>query len=299
LSVLQPNSLDVSSSDVYLQPHSDDICFSLGAFVWRRHRGILLTAFPISGYVPLRPDATRPSVDWVTGARVAEDRAFAEQCGLHTEFLELPDSAFLGHHPFDLSRVEENLQRVKSSLLGALLSTPPRKPSSGRPWLFCPSGIGGHVDHVAIRMLVNQNHDRISRQYCIGFYEDLHYASSADTRIVGINNLLQDVRGRQLHRYVFPFAKDIPRKLALIQLYKSQFLTMPRSIERFTPAVGKPSAPHEAIWSHEPAGPLVQSWFGRLRRRWWRLWTAQQRSIARAGLRQVEKPIGEAVHAVG
>src|SRR5262249_47796818 len=82
-SVLRSGSLDVSSSDVYLQPHSDDICFSLGAFAWRRYHGILLTAFPISGYVALDPDATRPSADWVTRTRIAEDRAFAEQCGLH------------------------------------------------------------------------------------------------------------------------------------------------------------------------------------------------------------------------
>jgi len=278
MSVLQSSFLYVSSSDVYLQPHSDDICFSLGAFAWRRYGGILLTAFPISRHVALRPDATRPSADWVTRTRIAEDRAFAEQCGLRTKFLDLPDSAFLGHHPFDLSRVEENLQRIKSPLLGALLFTrPPSKLSSARPWLFCPSGIGGHVDHVAIRMLVNQHYDRISRYYCIGFYEDLHYASSADTRIVGINSLLQDARGRQLHRYVFPFGKDISRKLALIQLYRSQFLTRPSSIERFTPAIGTPSAPHEAIWSHEPVGPLVQSWLGRLGRRWWRSWTTVQR----------------------
>jgi len=289
MSALQSSPLDTSSLDIYLQPHSDDVCFSLGAFAWRRHRGILLTACPVSGHVPLRPDGTRPSADWVTRTRIAEDRAFAEQCGLHTEFLELPDSAFLGHHPFDLSRVEENLQRIESPLLGALLTARPSKLSSGRPWLFCPSGIGGHVDHVAMRMLVNQNYDRISRCYCIGFYEDLYYASSADTRIVGINSLLEDARGHQLRRYVFPFGKDISRKLALIQLYRSQFLTMPTSAERFTPAIGTPSAPHEAIWSDEPAGPLIQSWFGRLGRRWWRWWTAQRYGLPRIA---IQRPAG-------
>jgi LmbE family N-acetylglucosaminyl deacetylase len=252
-------SVDARPSDVYLQPHSDDICFSLGAFAYQRHCGILLTVFPISGYVPLRPGATHPAAEWVTKTRIAEDTAFAEACGLNTRRLEFQDASRRGQQPFNLGWVDENLQRIKSPLLNALLIDPPDKPSQVRPWLFCPSGIGGHVDHVAIRMLVNQNYDQLSPRYRIGYYEDLHYASSAAARSMGINNLLQGMRGRQLHRYVFPLGEYVAKKLALIQLYKSQFLALPRSIEQFTPAVEPPTTPHEAIWSDEPAGPLLQA----------------------------------------
>lgn len=257
--VQNSSSLDASPFDVYLQPHSDDICFSLGAFAYQRHCGILLTVFPISAYVPLRPGATRPAAEWVTKTRIAEDTAFAEACGLNTRRLEFEEPSLLGHHSRDLSWVDENLKRIKLPLLDILLAAPLDKPSHVRPWLFCPSGIGGHVDHVATRKLVNQNYDQLSPRYRIGFYEDLHYASSAAARSVGINNLFQEMRDRQLHRYDFPLGEYASKKLALIQLYSSQFLAMPRSIEQFTPAVASPDTAHEAIWSDEPIGPLLQT----------------------------------------
>ena len=254
----QSVSSDASSSDVYLQPHSDDICFSLGAFAYKRHCGILLTVFPISGYVQLRPGATRPAAEWVTKTRIAEDTAFAEACGLSTRRLGLQESSLMGHQPFDLGRVNENLQRIKSPLLDALLAAPLDKPSQARPWLFCPSGIGGHVDHIAVRMLTNQNYEQLSPRYRIGFYEDLHYASFAPARFAGLDNLFRAMRGRKLHRYVFPLEENVSRKLALIQLYSSQFLASHQSIEKFTPAVVLPNLPHEAIWSDDPEGPLFK-----------------------------------------
>lgn len=248
--------MNLTSTDIYLQPHSDDICFSLGVFAYRRHSGILLTVFPISNYVPPRLGATTPSKEWITRTRMAEDAAFAEACGLDNRLLELEGACELGQQPYNFGWVGENLQRIKSPLLDALLKAPPAgKSSSVRPWLFCPCGIGGHIDHVAIRMLVNQNFDQLSQSYRIGFYEDLHYASSAAARSVGMNNLWQEARGRNLRRYVFPLGEDVAKKLALIQLYKSQFLILPQSIEEYTPAVEPANPPHEAIWSGKPIEP--------------------------------------------
>ena len=48
-----------SPMDLYLSPHCDDICFSLGALAHRRQAGTLLTILPISGYVPSRPGVPR------------------------------------------------------------------------------------------------------------------------------------------------------------------------------------------------------------------------------------------------
>ena len=249
--------MNLTSNDIYLQPHSDDICFSLGVFAYRRHSGTLLTVFPISNYVELRLGATTPSKEWITRTRMAEDAAFAKACGLANRVLALEGAFELAQKPFNFGWVGENLQRIRSPLLDVLLKTTfADKSSTVRPWLFCPVGIGGHVDHVAIRMLVNQNFDQLSQSYRIGFYEDLHYASSAAARSVGINNLWQEAHCRNLRRYVFPLGEDVAKKLALIQLYKSQFLSMPQSIEQYTPAVEPPNPPHEAIWSDEPMEPL-------------------------------------------
>jgi hypothetical protein len=102
-------------------------------------------------------------------------------------------------------------------------------------------------------MLVNQNYDQLSAHYRIGFYEDLHYASSESARISGLDNLLRETQGRQLRRYDFPLNEYISKKIELIQIYKSQFLTLPNSIEQFTPAASVPNTPHEAIWCDELA----------------------------------------------
>jgi LmbE family N-acetylglucosaminyl deacetylase len=253
--VQKSSPLDASPLDVYLQPHSDDICLSLGAFAYRRHRGILLTALAISAYVELRPGAPRPSQEWVTKTRRKEDRAFAKACGLDPRFLELQTASLLGYNPFNLGALDANLQRIKSPVLEALLAVPAGKPSAHRPWLFCPSAIGMHLDHVVIRTLITQNFEQLTQSYRIGFYEDLHYASSAADRSVGLSNLSQSLRGRQLHRYAFPLGEYESKKLALMQLYKSQFLTKPQSIAAYTPNFAPPNSPHEAIWSDEPKGP--------------------------------------------
>ncbi len=252
-------SPDASPRDIYLQPHSDDICFSLGAFAHRRRCGILLTVFARSAYLPFRPGAARPPAEWVTKTRIAEDKVFAEACGLSTDHLDLPDAALMGQRSTNLGWVNEDLQRIKAPLLHALLAAPLEQTLHSRPWLFCPSGIGGHVDHVAVRMLVQQNYDQLSQRYRIGFYEDLYYASSAPARNVGIINLFHGMPGAKLHRHVFPLGEFMSKKIALIQLYGSQFLTVPQTIEQFTPALEPPDAPHEAIWCDEPIGPRLQT----------------------------------------
>ena len=191
---------------IYLQPHSDDVCFSLGAFAYRRHCGILLTIFPISAYVALRRANTRRTAEWVTKVRIAEDRAFAEACGLNSQLLELRDAALFGHQPFDLGWVEENLQRIKLPVLNALLTPPPNMPLHGRPG-FCARGwnFSGHVDHVAIRMLVKS---KLRSAFATLPYRVLRRPVLRMGRVRAkrgvINNLLQEVRGRQMQPICLP-----------------------------------------------------------------------------------------------
>lgn len=235
--------------DVYLQPHSDDICFSLAALAHSRQTGCLLTVFPISGYVPVPAGVARPSADWVTRTRIAEDRAFAQACGLSLRMLRMPCASLLGYGPFDLGRVDENLGRVETVLVEAVLALAVAGGGRERPWLFCPCGIGGHVDHVAIRMAITRHYEPLAQRYRIGFYEDLHYASNAASRRSGIDALLQALPDRALHRLGLPLGAAEATKLSLIRHYRSQFLHPPDTVDRFTPALGSPSVPHEAIWT--------------------------------------------------
>jgi len=239
--------------DVYLQPHSDDICFSLGALAHKRQAGRLLTVFPVAGYVE-RPGAPR-EVAAVTRLRAAEDAAFAAACGLTQRRLEFPSASVLGHHPFDLAWVGENARRCETVLIAALTESAGERRDEGRPWLFAPGGIGGHVDHVAVRMVIARNLDRLGQSYRIGFYEDLHYASDARTRTEGLRRLFDDLQDRALIRHAWPLGAGGETKLALIRLYASQFAETPRSLARFSPAMRDEDPPHEALWSEEPAGP--------------------------------------------
>lgn len=248
---------DHGGTDVYLQPHSDDICFSLGGFALRSRRGVLLTVCPVSGYVPLEPGQMAPPAQAVTEMRISEDRAFARACGLDTQFLDNPCGSLLEYEPFDLARAEENMRRVAQSVMEALHSTAGGWTEGQRPWLFCPSGIGGHVDHVAVRMAIIQNYDELSKLYRVGFYEDLHYAADAEVRKLGIQRLRDAMGHRSIHRHVLPLDSFVAEKLDLVRLYPSQFLTLPLSIARFTPAAETAGAPHEAIWSEETPGPSL------------------------------------------
>ena len=259
------NPFDASSFDIYLQPHSDDVCFSLGAFACKHRCGILFTVFSISAYMPnpqaaiypIKPlEAVHPSAEWITETRKNEDKAFAKACNLETKFLAIPGASVLRQEPFNLAWVKQNHQRIASPLLISLLTAAAGRPSDMRPWLFCPSGIGGHVDHAAIRMVVTQNYKLLSIFYRIGFYEDLHYASDTDARVAGIRILQSELQCKPLHRYAFPLAEHAAEKLSLIRIYSSQFLETPLSLNQFTPALDAPNVPHEAIWSAEQIDAL-------------------------------------------
>ncbi|THD49597.1 MAG: hypothetical protein E7774_00965 [Bradyrhizobium sp.] len=250
--------------DIYLQPHSDDVCFSLGALASRRPRGTALTICPTTAYVPLRPGTPAPSAERVTAIRMAEDREFCQACGFEARFLDLPVSSLLGHDPFDLSRVEENAARIGAPLIEALFAFAEQGQRETRPWLYCPGGIGDHVDHVATLAVVMSHYRRLSARYRIAFYEDLPYAANRKARKRGIERLLDAAKGFFLRRQALPLGpNDRERKLALIHLYPSQFLDAPVDLAAFTPALGADSAPHEALWSEERHPGLVPAFEAR------------------------------------
>ena len=246
---------DPSPMDLYLAPHSDDIAFSLGALAHRRRAGTLLTILPRTGYVPTLPGQARPPVEQVTRMRMAEDARFAAASDLGLRFLDLACASALGHRSRDLGWVEQNTARIEPALMQALSGRGVRDAAGRRPWLFCPSGIGGHVDHVAIRLVVTRHRDVLGADFRLGFYEDLHYASDPAARWAGIAALMREWPGLPLRRHALPLRDGAARKLALIRLYESQLPEPPHSIGRFTPAAESTPEPHEAIWTAEPNAP--------------------------------------------
>ena len=109
-----PDELAASAQDVYLAPHSDDIAFSLGQFAKARGQGRLVTVFSRSHFT-LRPGLAGLSVEEVTQMRLAEERRFADVCGLASTPFDLLEAPLRGQPPMDHARAEQELPALSPS----------------------------------------------------------------------------------------------------------------------------------------------------------------------------------------
>lgn len=258
---------DAAEHAVFLSPHHDDTCFSLGALTHRLQTGILLNVFSRSGHVA-RPDlapeelaapdvealgqsprseAAGAWVSWVSQLRKDEDRAFAEACGLRRVQLDLPEAPLRGQDPFKGQTTANDARHVEAALMAALTDLAP-KDKSIRPWLFCPAGIGGHIDHLLVRGAVLQRIGDLRRVFRIAFYEDLHYASDRRKRWRGLADLRDAAKGLGLARVKLPIGDRAEEKLRLVRLYASQLTPQLMDIASYSPPALSRTGLHEAVW---------------------------------------------------
>lgn len=239
------------SRDVYLQPHCDDVCFSLGGRASRLEGGLLLTVFSTNGYTAPKVGAPPCAPEVGATLRKAEDAAFAAACGLDLRFMDLPSATELGLGSFDLDHAEAGRRRIDARLTAQLLAH--ADAAEARPWLFCPAAIGGHVDHAAVFETVLTHWEALSSRYRIAFYEDLPYAAEPRRRSLGIARMKRRAAGLNLRRGVFPLDRALAtRKVDTISLYPSQIEEIPDDLRSFAPATRPRTPDHEAIWSVDP-----------------------------------------------
>jgi len=241
-------------ADVFLSPHTDDICFSLGVLASQRGSGQLLTVFPRSTYQVRALSLPQESSTIVTHNRISEDSRFAQTCGLDALYLGFDDSSARGSQPFDPEPVRALAATIAPTVVAALMGPLLGKSIQPKPLLACPVGIGGHVDHLAVCRVVIGHLQQLELFYRVGFYEDLPYACEPTARMSGLQKLASLLGERQLRRFVVPLdtvAQDL--KLRLVSLYESQLTPRLRSLSGFTPAASATVAPHEAIWMLQPA----------------------------------------------
>lgn len=246
---------EASRHDVYLSPHCDDICFSLGAFTRRRQQGVLLTLFSRSGYVA-RPGTVAARGDeriaMISTVRQDEEQAFSRRAGLRLCLGGLDEAPLRGHDPFDSAAADEDARRLDAVIIEAIFASTQEQAETPRPWLFCPAGIGGHIDHLVVLKIVLRHYEALRERWRIAFYEDLHYAAVWRTRVAGLARLQALAAPVRLRRWSLPIG-SAAEKLALAALYPSQFAQLPASIAALTPALQIPASAHEALWSAEPA----------------------------------------------
>ncbi len=237
------------ANNIFLSPHSDDVCFSLGVFAQSSLNSVIVSIFTTSNYLANKPDVSaKDNTSKVTSVRKSEDEAFANHISANHISLNLLDAPLRGLKIFskptenEIEYVQESLRRT----LEELLSNYDRGVT-----IFAPAGIGGHVDHITTRDFILKNMGELNDRCEIAFYEDLHYASRLDERLVGIEDLKRKMpKSFELIRYRFPIEDKIDLKLDLMNIYKSQIPSYGIHIENFVPAEEQESEPwaHEAFW---------------------------------------------------
>jgi len=240
---------------IYLSPHHDDVCFSIGSLA-ERQGGELVNVLTQSRYVaaPVAlPTDFAARVAMVSDMRRAEDLAFARAAGLNRHDLRLMESSAQGHDPFDLAGLEAKVAEVSAPLIAYLLALLPEKSDPATVALYCPMGIGGHRDHLAVLTSVRDALPELSRRCAVWLYEDLHYASNAEARRSGLARAAQLLGGAELVPKVMRLSWMQARtKMRRIGLYASQHAEKP-AMRAFTPASESVRGPHETIWRVLPA----------------------------------------------
>lgn len=240
---------------IYLSPHRDDVCFSLGHLAGRTG-GELVNAFTVSGYVAVPMDLPKnpaARVAMITELRRQEDVLFAAAAGLRRHDLRLSEPPVLGLGPFDLTGLDVEVEDLSARLIPYLLNLLPDEDGPEGAALYCPMGVGGHRNHVSMLLAVRGAIEALSRRCNVFLYEDLHYASDAGARQRGLALAARAFAGAELSPLVVPLdAPAVELKMRLIGLYASQHARPPR-LAAFTPASGASPGPHEMIWRVAPA----------------------------------------------
>jgi glycosyltransferase involved in cell wall biosynthesis len=238
--------------DIFLQPHRDDVCFSLSGSFRGHLPGTLITVFTQSLYAPGFPELSssfRPRVAAVTSLRESEDAEFARQVSLTRLDLGFPEPRLRGRLSFgDLLQDDE--PEIKAAIFDTIESIRKRQLVPGKRRLFVPLGVGGHIDHLLVSSCIFHHFEQLSANFSIFFYEELPYASQEGVLLPAVARASERLKGVKLRRsriYLFP--EDRRRKLELIQVYRSQFERPPNDLKSFAVFDSLEEQPAEALWA--------------------------------------------------
>jgi hypothetical protein len=245
-----------SEHDLYLSPHLDDVCFSLGSYVASRGKGTLLNIFTHSNCIrhhdtigDQRLDELSPGARsmLVTTIRRDEDERFAVEVGLCTSYCNLDEAPVRGREPFDPACVHEDTNQFSAAIMD-FIRTLRLDGGERNTVLYCPLGIGGHVDHLVVRNTVLKNLVELQALYKVCFYEDLPYAAHPADRQTGLRDFFERISPVKPWRHALR-VRNLSYKRELLEIYKSQFRWLPAVIQEFSSATKVPRNPvHEALW---------------------------------------------------
>ncbi len=228
---------------VFLSPHSDDICFSLGGLIIGcRLTGTLVTLFSQSVHtrqIPVPVDGRESLRDVVTRLRRDEDESYASSQGFSRIDFGFPEPAVRGIRPFGpIDR--DMLDDLRPQFLDRVVQlSKPAGNYHNPPVLFTPLGVGRHVDHLWVKECVATNIKLLSKYYRVAFYEELPYACVPDAR----DRALAEAREQlgiplRLNLTWKCYGEILVKKQASISLYRSQAGVFPSELQ----------AAEESLW---------------------------------------------------
>lgn len=249
---------------IFLSPHYDDVCFSLGFVASKLTNLELINIFTHSSYAKPHILTTLPIgvdlADSVSKIRAQEDAIFAKRYKFQRIALGLDDAGLHGADPFNFKGIDAEQATLERILLPLLKE---KADSNGSAVIFCPLAIGGHRNHVSTFNAIANHADKLENQGAsICFYEDLPYASYKDMRLRRIGQLQEyfSANGyKRLHLVLDDEA--VASKLEAIQIYDSQMRRdPPPNIAKYSPATDIGDI-HEALWVKESSTQVLPCQF--------------------------------------
>lgn len=212
-------------STIYLSPHRDDICFSLGGAISCNPGGHLINVFTRSTFAPSLslPLDLDDRIATVTRSRKIEDSYFAEHNRLRVHDLHFAEPAVRGISPFS-SITQCAVDAISNELLSVIINICNDYIASGvKVALLCPLGVGKHVDHLTVLMCILNHYKELDQVARVAFYEDLPYGIAERNTKSAIAFLKECDIFDALFRLEIPLTDQMQsEKLLQIAAYASQ-----------------------------------------------------------------------------
>lgn len=199
---------------IYLSPHFDDIAFSLSTKI--QAGGTILDVFTISNYVE---NACCLDKD-VSDIRKREEKSYVKTNDLKYEMLKLPDSGLNGC-PFSRYHVVPINTKLEKELLDAIFKL---NTKSKIDTLFCPMGVGKHLDHLQLFLIIQKHYVELKKEFNIVFYAEvpyIFYQNSLKNREYFLKKWLHKNHIKK-HKHLLS-KHEIVNKIKNLKKYKSQF----------------------------------------------------------------------------
>jgi LmbE family N-acetylglucosaminyl deacetylase len=199
---------------IFLSPHFDDVAFSCGGLIRKIknicNRIIIVNVFTKSIWAPYM-EITQKSEDLVSKIRYNEDLSYCNSLNIENIRLGFIDSSLRGYDDVTELLAEVNNDYIYFSVKYAILDI---LKSLCVHYVFCPSGIGNHIDHVIVFEAIKEfeNIEKI-------FYEDMPYACSftSDQNSVFVFN-----KTKYQNEFYIDITETFDQMLNDIKAYSSQ-----------------------------------------------------------------------------